>query len=129
MKRGRPVVPGSRDHRAMLLNNEASRLCRQGLFERAEPLFLEALRIWEVHFGPRSDPVAVCCQSLGVLYTALGDFDGAILQLRRALDILSTLPGSDADERGAYQGILDTLEYGSRLELSAAQSVARGMWG
>jgi Tfp pilus assembly protein PilF len=128
MSRGRYVEPGSPDHRAMLLNNQASSLCREGRFEEAEPLFLQALRLWETSFGPSSDPVAGCCQSLGVLCAALGDFDGAIFHLQRAMEVMTKLPGADESERAAYQAILDTLISGGRDGLQAAQVTSRKMW-
>jgi len=128
MKIGRYVVSGSPDHQAMLLNNEASMLCRSGQFEKAKPLFLQAMRLWETQFGLASESVAGCCQSLGVLCTAMGDFDGAIVHLQRAVEIMKTLPEVDADEKVVYQRILDTLESGGRMELNAAQVTARKMW-
>jgi tetratricopeptide (TPR) repeat protein len=128
MNRGRYVVPGSPDHRAMLLNNEASSLCKEGRFKEAEPLFLQALRLWESAFSPCSDPVAGCFQSLGVLRAALGDFDGAIFHLQRAIEIMTTLPVVDEGECAAYQGILDALKSGGRMELRAVQVTARKMW-
>jgi hypothetical protein len=112
----------------MLLNNEATRLCSEGRFEDAETLFIQALGIWEKAFGPISDPVLGCCQSLGILCLALGDFDGAIFHVKRAVEIANALPEADAKERAFYRAVLVTLESGDRVRLQAAQGVARTMW-
>jgi len=128
MSRGRFVVPGSPDHQAMLLNNQACDLCRMGKYEEAKPLFVQALAIWEKHFGETSLPVATCHESLVMLAGAIGDFDDAIVHCQNAVRILDKLPNVDPGEHATFRGILARLQASDGVTLESFKDVARRSW-
>ena len=73
----------------------ASLLQYQGEFERAEPLFLEALDIRRESLGPRDVYVGASLNNLGMFYQAVGDPARAREHAAEGLSILTETLGRD----------------------------------
>lgn len=71
----------------------ASLLQYQGEYDRAEPLFLEALDVRREHLGESHAYVGATLNNLGMLYQAKGDLESARDYITEALGILTVALG------------------------------------
>ena len=81
----------------------------QGRMAQAAPLYVEAVALWERLLGASQPRLAVTLHNLGVVYTALEDWDAAQRTLDRALAIWEASLGADSVEAGNTRRARDTL--------------------
>jgi CHAT domain-containing protein/Tfp pilus assembly protein PilF len=78
----------SRQYLAVLYEN-------LGDYARAEPLYQQALEIYEKAYGPEHPSVATTTNNLAALYERLGDYGRAVPLYQQALTIREEIYGSD----------------------------------
>ena len=66
-----------------------------GEYAKAEPLYQEALRIWQKVLGPEHPDTATSLNNLAVLYQAMGEYAKAEPLLQEALRIRQKVLGPE----------------------------------
>ena len=66
-----------------------------GEYAKAEPLYQEALRIWQKVLGPEHPDTATSLNNLAVLYRDMGEYAKAEPLLQEALGIRQKVLGSE----------------------------------
>jgi serine/threonine protein kinase len=84
--------------RAEQLFNVGKRFDELELIKEAEPMFLEALAIYQPQIGSNNTTTALTLYSLGGVYTQLGRHRDSIAVSERALEIYNEILGSDTIE-------------------------------
>ncbi len=108
---------GRQDRRmAVTLAHLAQTYSAQGKFVEAEPLYLEALKIYQDMYGENHLDVAAMLNNLGVLHRKHGQYADAQRLLTRALAIKEQILGPDH------------LEVALALSNLAAMHLAQGNW-
>ena len=86
---------GTQDRLAQSLNRLATLYQAQGKHAEAEPLFKQALAIWEKAVGPDHPNVATILNNLAEVYRAQGKYDEAEPLQKRALTIREKVLGPE----------------------------------
>jgi CHAT domain-containing protein len=94
LKIRRSIDPGSPGV-AECLNGLATILVRMGDYADAEPLYRNALAIWEAAWGPTHMKVGTAWNNYSALLYATGDYEGSLISKERALKIRIQALGPD----------------------------------
>lgn len=119
---------GAHDRRvAVSLSRLGQALSAQGKFVEAEPVYLQALTIYQEVHGENHLDVAAALNNLGVLHRKHGQYADAQRLLARALSIKERLLGAEHPDIALALTNLATMhlaqsEWGRRLPYSRARS-------
>ena len=97
------------------MNNLAELYRKQGKYEAAEPLYVDALAMWKKLFGEVHPSVASSMNNLAGLYYSQGKYEAAELLYVDAINIFETVLGNEHPStitvRENYQKMLDEMGF------------------
>jgi CHAT domain-containing protein len=107
------LLPKPQEHRdtATSLNNLATLYEVMGEYAKAEPLYLQSLRIWQKVLGPEHADIAASLNNLAALYEDMGEYAKAELLYRQSLRILQKVFGPEHPNTVAIIDNLSILEF------------------